>query len=216
MTVAPSVPSVRVPSPGLVQTPDLDGMAITCFAGGREGVDSTFLAAACETGAWLARCNTQLVYGGGQFGVMGALNRGYRQAGGRKVTGVLLDHFESRGRVDAIGSAVERHSDLGARKTSMIRAADGILVLPGGIGTLDELLSALALVQVNACTAPIVLYDVRGFFRPILGCLEALATDGFCRHDELGVLSCCSDLEHVGAIFAAAWMGRTSATGGDR
>lgn len=144
---------------------------VCVFASSSQQTPSAFLAAAARLGMLLARGGHVCVNGGGRSGGMGALNSAVA-AGGGEIVGVI----HSRWVVDEVEFAVETAGgkgsrmlvfdgdDLAARKRGLRDACDGIIVLPGGPGTWDELFEIVALRQLGMSSLPICLVNVDGFY----------------------------------------------------
>lgn len=139
--------------------------SICVFCGSSEAADREFLAAARDLGQALAKADLRLVYGGGGVGLMGACARGAHDAGGR-VLGVIPDFLV--GREQALASV--EHAVVGSmheRKRLMFENSDGFVVLPGGIGTLEEVVEMLSWRRLELHAKPVVFYNPRGFWRPL-------------------------------------------------
>jgi uncharacterized protein (TIGR00730 family) len=122
----------------------IDRPAATIFGSARIGRDNPVYAAARETGRLLAEAGFAVVTGGGP-GVMEAANRGAQEAGGLSVGfRIKLPHFEPENEYLDISVLFEHFY---ARKTMLVKAAEGFIHFPGGFGTLDELFEALVLIQ---------------------------------------------------------------------
>ena len=119
-----------------------------------------------------------LVYGGGRIGLMGVVADAAKAGGGR-VVGVIPDFLERRevGNPDVDEMIVTR--SMHERKQRMFDLADAFVVLPGGIGTLDETIEMLTWKQLHQHTKPVVLVDVDGYWRPLLALIEAVIRNGF-------------------------------------
>lgn len=115
---------------------------VTVFCGSRPGRDEAFAEAASLVGASLARRGLRLVYGGASVGTMGALADAALAAGGH-VTGVIPRSLRDREVAHQSLTRLEIVNDMLERKREMARLADAYIVLPGGLGTLDELFEAL-------------------------------------------------------------------------
>jgi uncharacterized protein (TIGR00730 family) len=141
----------------------LDSVCVYCASS--DAADPDFLAAADELGATLAREGLRLVYGGGGVGLMGACARAAHAAGGR-VLGViprfLVSHERPLGNVDTV--IVQSMHE---RKMMMFEEADAFAILPGGIGTLEEVVELLSWRRLGLHAKPIVFYDAKGFWRPL-------------------------------------------------
>jgi len=153
-------------------------MRIAVYCGSSPSVDPVYLALGEEMGRLLAAGGHVVVYGGGRVGVMGALSRGARAAGGR-VEGVILDRFLERGLGDPEVASMAVAADMRARKAGLEERAEAHLVLPGGGGTLDELFEVLALKYLGLNRKRVVLLDPDGFFGPLFDLLERMAAERF-------------------------------------
>src|SRR5262245_58774079 len=154
----------------------LDRVCVYC-ASSRQ-TDGVFREAAARLGRTLAREGTTIVCGGGAVGLMGALADGALAAGGR-VIGVLPRFMADlewghRGLTELV--LVE---DMHNRKRRMIEGADAVVALPGGSGTLEELLEAVTWKRLGLYLRPIVLVNVRGFFDPLLEILRRCIDERF-------------------------------------
>lgn len=123
--------------------------------------------------------NMNLVYGGGNIGIMGMVARGIDQGGG-KVTGIIPQSLAPReisGDIH-IGTRVTV-PDMHTRKLTMYRLADAFIALPGGFGTFEELLEIITWQQLGIHSKPIGLYNINGFYDPLVGMFEQAVRCGF-------------------------------------
>lgn len=152
--------------------------AVCVYCGSRKGKDPAYEAAAKALGQALAARGVRLVYGGGGIGLMGVLARTVLDAGG-EVTGIIPGFLRDREvEFDAVQDLVVVET-MHERKQRMFDEADAFIVLPGGIGTLEETVEMLTWAQLDAHKKPIVLVDVAGYWRPLLALLEHLVERGF-------------------------------------
>lgn len=153
-------------------------LAVCVFCGSRAGRDARFVAAARALGTALGRRGWRLVYGGGDVGLMGIL-AGAALAAGGDVLGVIPQRLLDRevGKRD-IGELLVT-ATMFDRKERMIERSDAFVVLPGGLGTLDELLEVVTLRQLGYHDSPILLVDVAGYWRPFMALLEQVIANGF-------------------------------------
>jgi uncharacterized protein (TIGR00730 family) len=152
--------------------------ALSVYCGSRFGDHPAYRAVAEELGTLLAARGIRLVYGGGDIGLMGVLADAVL-AGGGEVTGVipefLVEHgVEKRDVTDLI--VVE---SMHARKTRMFDLADGCVVLPGGLGTLDEAIEIITWKQLRLHDKPVVVVNIDGFWEPFMALVEAVIAGGF-------------------------------------
>lgn len=151
---------------------------IAVFCGARFGARERYVEAAREFGELLAREGCGLVYGGGRVGLMGVVAQACLDHGGH-VTGVIPHFLNTRELLHPGLQSIHSTSDLFERKSMMMAIADAFVALPGGIGTLDELLEVMAWRQLRRIDKPIALLDVDGYFRPWLAALEHSVAEGF-------------------------------------
>ncbi len=150
--------------------------SVTVYAGSSRRSPADLLELARDLGRGIAGQGWTLVYGGAHVGLMGALADGALAAGGR-VEGVLLDTFA---RVAHAGlHTLETVGDMRTRKASLAHRGDAYVVLPGGLGTLEEFSEILVERQLGLHARPLVLVDYRGFWQPLLAQLDAQVRMGF-------------------------------------
>lgn len=153
---------------------------VAVFCGSSPGGAPAFAAAAAALGAGLARAGRVLVYGGGQMGLMGVVADAALAAGGR-VEGVIPDFLRRREVAHPGLSELVVTDSMHARKTAMFDRADAFVVLPGGLGTLDEAVELLTWRQLGLHDKPILLCDVLGSAAPLVAAVEAAIVHGFAR-----------------------------------
>ena len=152
--------------------------SVCVYCGAAPGADPVYAAAAAELGRNLGREGVRLVYGGGGVGLMGLTARSCVEAGGR-VTGIIPEFLI--GKEQAFDHAHELivTQDMHERKRLMFERADAFVALPGGIGTLEELVEQLTWVQLNRHSKPVMLVNVAGFWDPLLGLFDHMQATGF-------------------------------------
>ena len=129
--------------------------SVTIFCGSSDAVDPKYFAAAVELGEKIARRGWRLIYGGGSVGLMGALARAVLDAGGH-VTGVIPRALLDLGVGETKVSELVVTDGLRDRKAIMDERGDAFVALPGGLGTLEEVLEVLTLKQLGYHTKPVV------------------------------------------------------------
>jgi uncharacterized protein (TIGR00730 family) len=153
---------------------------VCVYCGSGFGGDPAFRQAAETLGAALAAAGLDLVYGGGDVGLMGTVARAVL-AGGGHVTGIIPDFLKSREHMlDAIQETVVV-GDMHTRKRMMFERSDAFVALPGGIGTLEELVEQLTWAQLGRHRKPILLVEVAGFWKPLLTLFDHMRAHGFIR-----------------------------------
>ena len=131
-------------------------------------------------GSCLPRINVGLVYGGGSLGLMGELARSVLEHGGR-VTGIIPGFLSERERMLRDADELIVVEDMHQRKKLMFDRSDAFVALPGGIGTLEELVEQLTWAQLGRHAKPIVLVDVKGFWTPFLELIRHMKAQSFIR-----------------------------------
>lgn len=157
---------------------DVELGAVCVYCGSASGGDPSYEAAARTLGEALAANGVDLVYGGGGHGLMGTLARATLEHGGH-VTGIIPDFLTDH---DAMLREAQEHvvvPDMHTRKMMMFNRADAFVALPGGIGTLEELVEQLTWVQLDRHTKPVVIADIGGFWRPLLALLDHMRANRF-------------------------------------
>ena len=151
---------------------------VCVYCGSAAGVDPRYVAAARTFGHALAEAGIGLVYGGGGKGMMGAVARATLENGGR-VTGIIPEFLTQRDMLLDEAQTRIVVGDMHTRKRLMFEHADAFVALPGGIGTLEELVEQLTWVQLERHTKPVVIADIGGFWRPLLALFAHMREHGF-------------------------------------
>jgi uncharacterized protein (TIGR00730 family) len=136
-------------------------------------------------GAQIARRHMGLVYGGGRVGLMGALARAVHAHGG-SVVGVIPEFLRAQEVAYEEADELIVTRDLRERKAIMESRSDAFVALPGGFGTLEEILEILTLKQLATHAKPIVFLNARGFFDPLLAHFEQLFREQFTKEEHRG------------------------------
>lgn len=155
--------------------------SICVYCGSSPGKGEAYLKAGHVLGRSIALAGLQLVYGGGTRGIMGAVAEGAMRAGG-KVTGIIPQFLMDK---EATRSALERLDELivtdnmHQRKHTMFEKSDAFVALPGGIGTVEEIIEIMTWAQLGHHRKPIVFGNVGGFWDPMLSLLHHMRAEGF-------------------------------------
>jgi uncharacterized protein (TIGR00730 family) len=154
-------------------------MAAVCvFCGSSSGSDPVFRDAAASLGAAIAEHGHDLVYGGGHVGLMGVVADAALAAQG-SVIGVMTEHLVAA-EVAHLGlTDLQVTPTMHARKARMAELSDGVIVLPGGFGTLDEAFEMITWNQLGLVAAPVVFLDVADYFAPLFEFIAASVATGF-------------------------------------
>jgi len=153
-------------------------LSVCVYCGSRDGNNPAYAAAADALGHGLAVRGWRLVYGAGDVGLMGRVARGAQAAGG-DTFGVIPTHLLQRevGKRD-LGTFIITET-MHERKKVMFMNADAVVVLPGGAGSLDELMEVLTWAQLGLHAKPIVLLNTDGYWNPLLTLLQHVVDEGF-------------------------------------
>ncbi len=159
--------------------------------------------AAARLGALIAERNVRLIYGGGRVGLMGVIADAVLAAGG-EVTGLIPRHLEDsevgHGGLTELLVVDNMHE----RKRRMSELADGFVILPGGLGTLDETFEAITWKQLGLHDKPIVVADVEGYWRPLRDLVASVVSAGFAKPDAIDLVTFVDGVDEVFAALDAA------------
>jgi uncharacterized protein (TIGR00730 family) len=161
-----------------VRNAELPHVCVYCGSG--PGRDPAYLQAAARLGQDLAEGGFGLVYGGGSLGLMGEVARNTLKHGGR-VTGIIPVFLTQREQMLEAAQELIVTKDMHERKQMMFERSDAFVALPGGIGTLEELVEQLTWAQLGQHAKPIVLVDIGGFWQPLLTLLTHMRAESFIR-----------------------------------
>jgi uncharacterized protein (TIGR00730 family) len=176
--------------------------SICVFCGASAGGDEAYRGAAATVGATLAKRGIRLVYGGGRLGLMGAVADAALAAGGQ-VVGVIPRGLVDRELAHAGATELVVVDTLHERKAEMAARADAFLVLPGGLGTLEELAEVLSWAQLDLHAKPIGLLDVNGYFASLEAFLDHAVGEGFVAERHRRLLLRATDLDALLTAFGA-------------
>lgn len=144
--------------------------SVCLYCGSSDLADPDYLRAAGDFGRGLADAGVRLVYGGGGVGLMGAAARAAHNAGGR-VLGIMPDFLRRREILyDEVETVVVR--SMHERKLMMFEESDAFAVMPGGIGTLEEVVELLSWRRLDLHAKPIVFVDLKGYWRPFFALID--------------------------------------------
>jgi uncharacterized protein (TIGR00730 family) len=160
--------------------------AICVYCGSSPGTDPAFVEAAHDFGKILARSGIRLVYGGGSIGLMGALASSVIENGGA-ATGIIPEFLTAKERPRRLAQEQIITRDMHERKRTMFDRADAFVALPGGIGTLEELVEQMTWAQLGRHKKPILIVNVNGFWDPLLSLLAHMRMLGLVPPPSRGV-----------------------------
>lgn len=155
--------------------------SICVYCGSSPGRDPVYLEAGHLLGRSIAQSGLRLIYGGGTKGIMGAVAEGAIRAGG-KVTGIIPRFLMNK---EATETALDRLDEvvitdnMHQRKQKMFEESDAFVALPGGIGTVEEIVEIMTWAQLGHHRKPMVFGNVNGFWDPMLSLIAHMAGEGF-------------------------------------
>jgi len=159
---------------------------LAVYCGSATPADPRYVELAREVGSTLAKMGIGVVYGGGRLGLMGAIAGSALLKGG-EVIGVIPEALV-KGEVANYDCELTIVADMHERKAAFTRLADGFLVLPGGVGTMDELWEAISWAQLGYHSKPVGVLNAFGFYDHLLAFNRHMADVGFVRPQHTGLL----------------------------
>lgn len=151
---------------------------ICVYCGSSSAVDPDYLVLARQLGVTLAERGLQLVYGGGGTGMMGAVAQGVLEAGGYAI-GVTIRMFDTRKLGQQGLTELFIYDTMHERKAKMVELSDGFIALPGGLGTLDELVETLEWTQLGIHAKPVGVLNYRNYYDRFLSMLDYAKSERF-------------------------------------
>lgn len=167
-----------------IQTRPVTSLCVFC--GSQTGTRAVYRDGAASLGRALARNGTELVYGGGRVGLMGAVADAVLAGGGR-VTGVIPEFLKDKELAHAGATEMVVVPDMHTRKRVMFDRSEAFCILPGGVGTLDETFEIVTWRQLHRHNKPIVVLNIDGYWTHLVGLLDRIIAEGFAHkgHDAL-------------------------------
>ena len=176
---------------------------VAVYCGSADGTNPAFLAEARALGSAIAAAGLGLVYGGANVGLMGAV-ADTALAGGAEVIGVLPAVLEGREIAHTGLTRLELVPTMHERKARMAALADAFLVLPGGYGTLDEMLEAVTWAQLGLHANPVILINTAGYWDGLLAFLDTTVAAGFLKQKNRELLRVAANAEEAVAASLIA------------
>lgn len=180
-----------------------DFKALAVYCGSRVGTDPAHGAAAERLGRIMAERRVRLIFGGGSVGMIGVLADAVLDAGGEAV-GVIPDFLLRYEVAHRDLTELMVVDGMHARKRRMFDLADGFIVLPGGLGTLDEMVEIVTWKQLGLHTKPIIVVDAAGYWAPFKMLLESVITGGFAHGSIANLLQIVPTVDDVFPALAQA------------
>lgn len=175
--------------------------SICVFCGSRSGSNPAYTVAAIELGQTIARNGWRLVFGAGDFGLMGEVAKAASSAGASRL-GVIPVHLLGREASSRDADGVVITEDMHERKKVMFMNSDAVAVLPGGAGSLDEFFEVLTWAQIGLHGKPIFLIDVAGYWQPLVALIDHVIAEGFADPSLRGKFHIVPDAAELEALMA--------------
>jgi hypothetical protein len=153
---------------------------ICVYCGSGPGLNPAYAEAARTLGRAMAVSEIGLVYGGGSLGLMGEISRSVLEHGGH-VTGIIPEFLSTRERMLKDVQELIVTQSMHERKQIMFEKSDAFVALPGGVGTLEELVEQLTWSQLGQHSKPVILGDIDGFWEPLLSLVQHMREEAFVR-----------------------------------
>jgi len=169
---------------------------ITVFCGASSGSDPIYHDQATHVGQVLAKHHIELVYGAGRIGIMGAVAEGVLGAGGR-ATGVIPRFLCSKEIAHDALTELILVDTMHERKAKMHELCDGIIALPGGYGTLEELFEMLTWAQLGLHKKPIGILNTAGYYDALITLIQTMVDRGFLKEVNQDMLLVSDDIEDL-------------------
>jgi len=169
---------------------------VCVYCGSSSNVDEAFKEAATKLGQLIATEKWGVVYGGGRVGLMGLVADSALQHGAY-VTGIIPSHIEEREVQHDELSELHVVDTMHVRKQMMVDRSQAFVILPGGLGTLDELFELLTWKQLGLHDKPIVIVNMNGYWQKMLDATQNIANEGFMRQEDLRMFTVVQSVDEV-------------------
>ena len=176
-------------------------MKICVFCSANQQIDPEFFTMTEELGAWAAKNGHSIVYGGVNQGLMECLGKATKEAGGRTI-GIIPMIVEKSGRMSDYVDIEIPCDNLTDRKQLMMDQSDVFIALPGGIGTMDEVFTVAASATIGYHDKPLILYNMKGFWNPLITFLDDLKAKGMIRWNWRDIIKTADSIEEISQIIS--------------
>jgi uncharacterized protein (TIGR00730 family) len=175
--------------------------SVCIYCGSSNLVAQKFKDSANAIGTGLARCGSRIVYGGGHVGLMGIIADSALKAGGT-VIGIIPEHIRAQ-EVQHTG-LTELHvvPDMHTRKRMMVERADAFIILPGGLGTLDETFEILTWKKLKLHNKPVIIFNQDHYWDDMLGLIDKTIAEGFSQPSDRALFKVATTIETVFAMLS--------------
>ncbi len=178
--------------------------SIVVYCASSLGVNPIYNEVATELGEKMAANNIRLIYGGGGFGLMGNVANAVLQSGG-EVTGVIPNFLADLEVAHQTLTELHFVETMHERKFKMVQLSKGVIALPGGYGTMDELFEILAWRQLKLYDGPVAIVNTNGFYDLTLKQLDRMVADGFLKAENRAILLVADTVDEVLKMISDFW-----------
>lgn len=175
-------------------------MKICIFCSANQQIDPEFFSMTEELGTWAAKNGHSIVFGGVNQGLMETVAKAVKENGGRTI-GVIPTIVEKSGRISDYVEIEIPCDNLSDRKQLMMDQSDVFIALPGGIGTLDEVFSVVASATIGYHQKTVILYNMKGFWNPLIALLDDVKANGMIRGDWREYIKTADSIEEISRII---------------
>ena len=176
-------------------------MKICVFCSANQQIDPEFFTMTEELGTWAAKNGHSIVYGGVNQGLMECLGKATKEARGRTI-GMIPMIVEKSGRMSDYVDIEIPCDNLTDRKQLMMDQSDAFIALPGGIGTMDEVFTVAASATIGYHDKPLILYNMKGFWNPLIAFLDDLKAKGMIRGNWRDIIKTADSIEEISQIIS--------------
>ena len=169
---------------------------ICVFCSANDQIADIYFEKARELGRWCARHGHKVVFGGHDAGLMHAVSWACKEEGG-EVIGVVPRRIEEMGRLTPFLDVHIPTEDLTDRKQIMMDMSDAFVILPGGIGTLDELFTVCASSTLGYQSKPIIIFNINGFWNPLIDMLDDLESKNMIRGHWRNIIQVAANIDEI-------------------
>lgn len=170
--------------------------SVAVFCASSDGLDTEIYKTAFEVGAFFAKKEIELIFGGSRLGLMGQVAKGILENNGR-VTGVIPDFLKTKEVVHTELTHLITTADMHERKMKMHELSDGFIALPGGFGTLEELFEILTWGQLGLHRKPVGILNVNGYFDDLIEMMNNMVRKGLLKKENLDLVLISETIEEL-------------------
>ncbi len=178
-------------------------MKIAVYCGSAPGNDPAFSDSAKKLGRWIGENGHELIYGGGDSGLMGDVAEAAKKSGAEVIGVIPGDVPFIRDREQPYVTTLITADNMSHRKQTMADLADAFVALPGGIGTLDEITEVITLTRIGVFRKKAVFFDRNGYYAPVRAMFEKMVEADFFSADDMDMILFSADPEEIGSWLEA-------------